>query len=223
MKYRHEVKHEINMADMFTVRQRVNAVMKKDGNAPDGKYFIRSLYFDTSADTALREKIDGVNKREKFRLRMYNMDASFIRLERKMKENGLTAKQSCVITRKEAEKLIAGDYWDEENEERELMKLFLKKARTTGLKARTIVDYDREAFCYPAGNVRITLDYNIRTGMNATDFLNEDVLTVPASDGNIVLEVKWDEFLPEFIAHAVALNSRRPGAFSKYAACRIYG
>lgn len=94
--------------------------------------------------------------------------------------------------------------------------------QTEGIAPKTIVDNTREPFIFPAGNVRVTLDYNIRSGMRCTDFLNPDCVTVPVSDP-IILEVKWDAFLPDIIRDAVALSDRREGAFSKYAACRIYG
>lgn len=94
---------------------------------------------------------------------------------------------------------------------------------TEGLRPKTIVDYMREPFTYGPGNVRVTLDYDIRTGLSCVDFLNPDCPTIPAGDDKIILEVKWDEFLPDIIRDAVQLDNRRVGAFSKYAACRIYG
>ena len=108
MKYRHEWKHEINYADLLTLRLRLSAVMKRDEHAIGGIYRIRSLYFDNLSDKALREKIDGVNVREKFRIRYYNGDASFIVLEKKSKITGLCAKDSCRITEDEAQKLVDG-------------------------------------------------------------------------------------------------------------------
>ena len=109
MKYRHEWKHEINYADLLTLRMRLSAVMKRDEHAIGGIYRIRSLYFDNLSDKALREKIDGVNIREKFRIRYYNGDASFIVLEKKSKINGLCAKESCRITEDEAQKIVDGN------------------------------------------------------------------------------------------------------------------
>ena len=97
MDFRHEWKHEINICDMIAVRQRLRAVAKTDGNSVDGRYKIRSLYFDSPSDKALREKIDGVNRREKFRIRYYNDDTSFIHLEKKSKINGLGKKDKAVI------------------------------------------------------------------------------------------------------------------------------
>ena len=95
--------------------------------------------------------------------------------------------------------------------------------KSKGLRPKTIVDYTREPFIYAPGNVRVTLDYNIRTGLGCTDFLNEACVTVPAGDAPIILEVKWDGFLPDIIRDAVQLGSRRAAAFSKYAQCRVYG
>lgn len=83
MDYRHEVKHEISYGDMLALRQRLSAVMYPDPHTVDGRYYIRSLYFDNLADKALREKIDGVNIREKFRIRCYNGDTGFMRLEKR--------------------------------------------------------------------------------------------------------------------------------------------
>lgn len=224
MDFRHEWKHEINMSDMITIRQRLRAVAKLDSHSINGKYEIRSLYFDNLYDTALREKIDGVNMREKFRIRYYNGDTSFIALEKKCKVNGLCQKFEVQITAEEAQKIVDGDYTWMIESERPLVKELYSKILAKGLRPKTIVDYTREPYTYPAGNVRITLDYNIRTGLQCTDFLNPKCLTVPAGDESpIILEVKWDEFLPSIIRDAVQLEGRRSSAFSKYAICRIYG
>jgi hypothetical protein len=105
-----------------------------------------------------------------------------------------------------------------------LVQEFYSKIISEGLKPKTIVDYDREPFVFDAGHVRVTLDYNIRTGLHCTDFLNPDCITVPAGDAStIILEVKWDNFLPTIIRDIVQLESRDASAFSKYASCRIYG
>ena len=121
---RHEDKHVISYSDMITIRQRLSAVAGTDKNAIDGKYRIRSLYFDTPTDKALREKISGVDVREKFRIRYYNFDTSFIRLEKKSKFNGLGEKAMAALTSEECERIVAGDIvffrfgWDEKWQDR---------------------------------------------------------------------------------------------------------
>lgn len=223
MQFRHEWKHEINVSDMIAIRQRLSCVAKQDEHAADGRYVIRSLYFDNLTDKALREKLDGVNIREKFRLRLYNNDDSLIRLEKKSKWNSLCSKEQEILSRHDTEFILNGHLQLFPIPKGTLREELSLKMRSQGLMPKTIVEYTREAFTYAPGNVRVTLDYNIRTGLDGTDFLNPDCILIPAGDAPIILEVKWDTFLPQIIRDAVQLDGRRTGAFSKYAACRIYG
>ena len=197
--------------------------MKPDPNAVDGKYFIRSLYFDTPTDTALREKLDGVNRREKFRIRYYNHDTTVIHLEKKSKLSGLGNKQSAPLTAQQAQQIVDGDLDWMLSSPHGLIRELYAKMQTRQLKPKTIVDYVREPFVFGPGNVRVTIDYDIRTGLGCTDFLDPNCPTVPAGDAPILLEVKWDGFLPDIIRAAVQLDGRQVSAFSKYAQCRIYG
>ena len=222
MDYRHEWKHEINVSDMIAIRQRLRAVAKPDSHAADGKYLIRSLYFDNIADKALREKLDGINRREKFRIRYYNNDPSLIHLEKKSKWNGLGSKQSVDLTAEEAQAIVDGRLDWMMNSGQPLVQELYIKMQSQGLRPKTIVDYIREPFVYAPGNVRVTLDYDIRTGLRSVDFLNPDCVTIPAGDAPIILEVKWDAFLPSIIRDIVQLEGRHTSAFSKYAICRIY-
>lgn len=223
MNYRHEWKHEIDYGDMLVLRRRLSAVMKQDKHAVDGKYFIRSLYFDNTSDKALREKLDGVNIREKFRIRCYNNDISSVYLEKKSKVNGLCLKNSVKLSAEQAQAIAKSDYGWMAGSGIPLIQELYSKINSQGLRPKTIVDYVREPFVFPAGNVRVTIDYNIRTGIGCTDFLNPDCVTVYAGNAPIILEVKWDEFLPDIIREAVQVSNCRASAFSKYAVCRIYG
>lgn len=219
--YRHEWKHEITLPDRLVLRQRLRAAAKPDGHARDGRYFVRSLYFDNLADKALREKLDGVDRREKFRIRYYDHEVSLIRLEKKSKRSGLGRKVSAPLTAEEAGALAEGRWDWMPASGRDLVLELYSKLKSQGLRPRTIVDYTREAFIYAPGNVRVTLDYDIRTGLQCTDFLNPDCVTVPAGDAPAILEVKWDAYLPDVIRDAVQLPGRRTSAFSKYASCRL--
>lgn len=222
MKFRHEQKQEISYIDMLALRQRLKAVMKNDFHATNGRYEIRSLYFDNLNDKALREKIDGVNIREKFRIRYYDGKTSLIKLEKKSKINGLCLKESVALTIEQAKAILNGDYtWMAECEEALIRELH-SKMKHEGLRPKTIVDYIREPFVFEPGNVRITLDYDIRTGLNFADFLNDSCITIPVANNPIILEIKWDEYLPDIIKDIIQLNAGRIGAFSKYAACRMY-
>lgn len=223
IKYRHEWKHVLNTTDLLILRQRLRAIMESDPHAIDGKYHIRSLYFDNLEDKALREKIDGVNMREKFRIRLYNCNSSLINLEKKSKKNGLGTKYSAKLSAEETQKIVEGEIdWMLQSENSLIQELYCKM-RYQGMRPKTIVDYIREPFIFRPGNVRVTLDYDIRTGLHSTDLLNPDAVTIPAGDAPLLIEVKWDEFLPGIIRDAVSLPDRRVGSFSKYAQCRVYG
>ncbi len=220
--YRHEWKHILNAGDLLILRSRLRSDMESDPHTVDGKYQIRSLYFVNLDDKALREKIDGVNMREKFRIRLYNCDPSVIHLEKKSKRNGLGTKYSASLTAEEAQKIVDGDLDWMLSSDRPLLQELYCKMRYQGMRPRTIVDYTREPFIFRPGNVRVTLDYDIRTGLNCTDFLNPKTITIPAGDAPLLVEVKWDEFLPSIIRDAVSVPDRRVGSFSKYAQCRVY-
>ena len=220
--YRHEWKHAITYADLLAIRQRMSAITTPDPHTIDGKYLIRSLYFDNLYDKALREKIDGVNAREKFRIRYYNLDPTIIHLEKKSKLNGLGTKYSASLSAEEAQKIVDGNIdWMLHSPHSLIQELYCKM-RYQGMRPMTIVDYTREPFIYGPGNVRVSFDYDIRTGLRCTDFLDPDCVTVPAGDAVIILEVKWDAYLPSIIRDAVQTPGRRVCAFSKYAQCRIY-
>lgn len=250
MQYRHETKIAINMSDAIAIRQRMRAIAQIDPHAEpepidphaevtrgaqpsshaqpsphaqSGSYLIRSLYFDTPTDRALREKIDSVNKREKYRIRMYNNDTSFIQLEKKSKINGLGTKCKAKLSAQEVERILCGEVDWMLNSDRPLVQELYAKWQGQLLRPKTIVQYRREPFVYAPGNVRVTIDSDLRTGIYSLDFLNPDCSLVPVGDTPAVLEVKWDNFLPGIIKDAVQLGGRRGAAFSKYAASRIYG
>ncbi|MBR5288108.1 MAG: polyphosphate polymerase domain-containing protein [Clostridia bacterium] len=224
MIYRNELKHVIDAGDKAAICANLRAVAKLDPHAQKkGFYQIRSLYFDNIYDQALREKIDGVNEREKFRIRYYDLDPSVIHLEKKVKRNGLGYKVSDSLTAQEAQRIVSGDTDWMPSSGRALVVELYAKMKSQGLRPKTIVDYTRIPFVYGPGNVRVTIDENIRTGLSGTDFLNPDCITVPAANGLILLEVKWDDYLPSVIRQAVQVKNRSAGAFSKYQTCRIYG
>ncbi len=225
--YRHEIKHFISLGQMAELTARLGVLMQPDPHAgPNGTYFIRSLYFDNMQDTALKEKVYGAARREKFRIRYYNRDVSFIRLEKKTKLNRLTDKQSAVITKVQCEALLAGDTSFLRTDPQPLMQELYAKMQLHGLQPRTIVDYERRTFIYPMGDTRITLDYHIRTGIHALQFLDTALPTIAcdAVEENpvCILEVKYDAFIPDFIRAAVQLDCCRQTPFSKYEISRRY-
>lgn len=222
MQFRHEAKHEISSLDMLILRQRLRAVMHTDPHAINGQYEIRSLYFDSPEDKALGEKLDGVSIREKYRIRFYNHDPSVIHLERKLKHGSLGYKAFTTLTEAQARSIADGDTAWMSRSSDEVILGFYSRIRSEGLAPKVIVDYTRVPFVFAPGNVRVTLDYNIRTALRSTDFLNPNCATIPVPESPCILEVKWDNYLPDIIRDAVQLGDRHAAAYSKYAASRMY-
>lgn len=225
LKLRHETKHDITYSEYLAIRSRLNAVAKIDKNAlSDGNYQIRSLYFDNYNDKALREKIDGAYYREKFRIRYYNNDTTVIHLEKKTKIGGLGNKQAALLSKDEVLKLLNGNIEFLKQSNHPLLVEFYSKLRFQLLKPRVIVDYTREPYIYAPGNVRVTFDTNIKSGLYSRDFFDCDLPKVNAgTQQGILMEVKYDAFLPEIIRACIQVNERTQSAFSKYAACRRFG
>ncbi|MDV0442699.1 hypothetical protein McpCs1_00410 [Methanocorpusculaceae archaeon Cs1] len=224
-KFRHELKYYINHADYLTIRQRMSTIADTDEHADEnGSYKIRSLYFDTPGDKALYEKLYGINNREKFRIRLYNDDDSFVRLEKKTKVNALTCKISAPVTRDQCEKLLVGDTDWMKNAGHALLTELYAKMRYEQLRPKTLVDYTREPFTYGPGNVRVTLDSNITTGIRTTDLFDPKMPTVSTYGVSvIILEVKYDNYLPDIIRNMIQVENRKATAFSKYAVARMFG
>jgi len=222
--YRHELKHIISISDYYAIRHRIRAIAVSDKNvAADGCYQIRSLYFDNLYDKALQEKINGVNHREKFRIRLYNGDSSLIKLEKKRKTNGLCQKDATSITKEECEAILKGDYCGLLQSGDELKQELYAKIQYQLLRPTTIVDYRREPYVYQVGNVRITFDMDIRSGLYAKNLFDTNVCSIPIMENNIIMEVKYDAFLPQIICDIIQTGRSKASAFSKYADCRIYG
>lgn len=223
--FRHELKYQVDYGSYLALRSRLRPVMKRDVHIrPDGRYLIRSIYFDNLNDKALREKVNGVNLREKFRIRCYNDDFSFLTLEKKQKCGNLTKKLSAPITEEQCRSLLKGDTaWMMESGEGLIRELYCKML-LSGLRPRVLVSYLREPYVYPAGNVRVTFDSLLRTSLWSGSFLDPPI-GAPAmkTPGDLVLEVKYDAFLPEVISDLLQIEGVRQRAFSKYGACRKFG
>lgn len=221
---RSERKFLIRYADYLALKSRLRVLLQLDRNSGEsGEYRIRSLYFDTPGDRALREKLAGVSRREKFRLRYYGDNIDLIRLEKKAKENGLGVKITCPLTAEECELLITGRTDELDTRDRGVLTELVSKMKSQGLRPRTVVDYTREAYVYGPGNVRITFDRDIRSGVSAVDFLDREIPTVPVLDpGTLVLEVKFDAYLPTAVADLLQMDTGGEMAVSKYGLCRFY-
>lgn len=221
---RTELKHEITKMDCYFLRNKLKHYMKVDPYAKkDGKYLIRSVYFDNFDNKVLTEKKEGFYQRDKFRVRLYDYNMNFLNLEKKSKRNNLTYKQKCPITAEEFERIRFGDIAWMESDSRTLIQDLYVQMVLFQVKPVTVVDYEREVFIYDQGNVRVTFDSNIRTSFRNNDLLNPDLAMVETNPEVVILEVKYDEFLADVIKYLLQLGNRKKGTYSKYQISRMFG
>lgn len=224
VKYRNELKFLINQHQYTILRQRLRNIVKYDENVGDtGEYHIRSLYFDDMDNRALHEKLGGIRDRAKYRIRIYNVEDKVIHFEKKVKKGDLIAKQKVSLTREMYESIIAGDIEVLNVPEKPLMYEIYHEMRDRMLRPKVIVDYVREPFVCHHGNVRITFDKDLRTGLHSLDMFNKDLDPIRAIDENLmILEVKFDEYIPEYIRIALQLEGLNRQSASKYVICRKF-
>lgn len=222
-KYRNEIKFIISKTMAEVLKQRLSLIMSVDNNSynSDNSYLIRSLYFDNENSDAYYEKMDGVEYRKKYRIRIYNFDDKFIRLECKYKHNNMTSKDQILIDKELCSKIINGKIDEIDLTKDNLLRQFALDYRLNRLNPSIIVDYNRVAFTYHVSDVRITFDSQIKSGMYNYNLFDKNATTYSAIDDNqMVLEVKFNEILPESIALILQTVPTFRQAFSKFATCR---
>ena len=223
---RHELKFYINDTQHFLLGKALDNVLQRDPNGDEkNEYHIRSLYFDTVFNDALMDKYDGVQNRDKYRIRIYNFSDKVIKMECKTKIGTLISKRSISIPRDLCEQLIAGDPTGLENTRSGLLGDVYREMTIHLLRPVVLVDYVREAYLHPAEEVRITFDKQLRTGMLSTDLFDPHVPTISPFDHNLmILEVKYNRMLPPYIRdilNTYCANAVQ-SAISKYTWCRRF-
>ena len=222
--FRHEYKYQCTHGQLAVERARLGALLRPDPHAgPDGRYAIRSVYFDDPEDGCLRENEDGTDPRAKYRLRIYNGSDARITLERKAKVRGMTHKDGVPVDRALAETLLAGRIPFPRPDHSPLLGRMLTDMGLRVLRPKVLVQYNRTPFVLPAGNLRITLDRQIASSQATDRFFEANVpLREVLPSGQGILEVKWDQFLPSWVYASLQLEGLQWSSFSKYYLCRIY-
>ncbi len=217
IEFRVENKYLVSDLDLAVLQQRLGAVMQQDIHQQGDCYEIRSVYFDDAWDSCMDENDAGIDCRKKYRIRTYDPVSAPIHLEIKEKQSGLTKKTACSLTREEYESIAQGGEGLTFGDRKPLNQLLLQM-RCNKMQPKVIIAYERTAFVHPSGNVRITFDRNIMASRECDSFFDERISglipILPA--GMHVLEVKYDEFLPDMIARQLELGKLRQTAFSKY-------
>lgn len=223
-KYRHELKYTVSAGQIALLRARLHGLIPRDSHVgTNGYYTISSLYFDDYDNRCFYENENGTDPREKYRIRIYNHSTQRITLERKRKERGKTLKLSCPLTLEQTRFLMEGKPLPDIDAQPPLLQALSGEMLTRGMHPVVIVEYERFPYVYALGNVRITFDTMVSSSSEIAKFLDGDYRKRPVMPtGQHLLEVKYDEYLPDFIYRALQLESLQQTAYSKYYLCRKY-
>ncbi|MFP3917481.1 polyphosphate polymerase domain-containing protein [Lysinibacillus telephonicus] len=221
-KLRHELKFYINISEYELLREKLQIVLKRDKHTVnDEGYHIRSLYFDNVYDNDLYEKNYGIYRRKKFRIRIYNHSDSVIKLEKKNRFGEMINKESLSISKDEYQRLLEWDYDFLQDKNNQTAKDFYLYMRTQHMSPKVIVDYVREAYMEDIEDVRITFDKYLSAGVNSVDIFEKNLVTVEALKYPfMIMEVKFNSYLPDYIRDILQLDSHHRSAISKYVICR---
>lgn len=221
-KLRHEFKYYISEHTYRILSQRFRNILNADENMDNEEgYVISSLYFDDIYNSALEEKISGTRFRKKYRIRIYNHSDSLIKLECKAKYDNYIGKESVIISRDEYNKILADDYDFLASRKEQICRELYCLHHTKLLKPVTVVEYRREAYVMESGNVRITFDKNISASIYSMDIFSDEYVTSEVlKQGLVVLEVKYDDFIPRYIWQMIQSVGTLKSAISKFVICR---
>lgn len=225
-RYRHEYKYPLTHGQALIENAKINAVASRDSHTgADGSYQIRSLYFDDYQNSCYMSNENGVDEREKFRIRIYNHSTERITLECKEKYRGMTHKSSSPITLSQCEKLMRGEIPSDITKEQRVLHRLAYLMAVRLMRPAVIVEYERIPYVYRMqdANVRVTFDRKILSGSDVRAFLDERIAgrgILPV--GTELMEVKFDSFLPDEIYQILQLEGLRASTFSKYYLCRKF-
>ncbi len=219
---RHEIKILIPYAEYLNLSAKIRCGAERDSHAGEkGEYFIRSLYLDDMYQTAYVTKVNGVDNRKKYRIRCYDLSDEVIKFERKNKYNSRIQKVSFSMTRGQYDAFMNEEYDFLRDIDHPLAREVYLLTQTVRLAPSVIVDYDREAYIYPISNTRITFDKHLRAGIDSYDIFCPDVLTMPVFQGDsVILEVKYDTYMPSHLADMISSVMGTKMALSKFCMCK---
>ena len=210
--FRHEYKYVIPYGDMLELRNKLDKVLKLDRG---GAYLVRSIYFDSPDDKDYYDKQGGEMIRKKLRLRIYDINSDTAKLEIKGKYDYHQLKESLVISKEVAKRIINGEYSDLITMDNELAKKIYVLLQS-GYRPKVIIEYDRAAYITTT-TTRITFDYNIKRSHDFEKFYTNDINYLELTNPNdVVLEVKFDRFLEPYISKILEKYTNRYQSVSKY-------
>lgn len=219
---RKEIKYIIPIEKFLAMKQKLEVMMKMDSHGKGGKYMVRTQYFDSLSDQDFFDNLQGIMEKRKIRIRIYSFDSELAKLEYKCKSGIEGRKMSLTISKAEAIEMENGKFESLLKKNEDLAKFLYVKATQNAYRPKTIVQYNRMAFSYPASDLRITFDTSIRGTVNPYGLFNENVLGSPVLTEDLgVLEIKYNYFIPSPFKDIIGEVDNVAEGISKYSISRL--
>lgn len=225
-KYRHELKYIVDEAELRVVERKLQRLLTPDPYADaNGEYVIRSVYFDDYMRSCFYCNEDGTDPREKFRIRSYDYSTKRIFLEKKRKRRTMTGKDSCPLDEETCRRMLAGDVLGDCLGRHPLLDEWIVARRTRLLRPVMLGEYVRKPYIYHLGNVRVTFDRHISASPQTGGLFEREISRVSVlPTGYHVLEVKYDDFLPDAVYQLIENGHMQQTTFSKFfLGCKALG
>lgn len=221
---RTERKYPVDTLRASSLFSRLSCVLQGDSINGTSSYLVRSLYFDTVCNDDYFDKMAGLERRKKIRLRIYDPNAQTAKLEIKEKQGNAQLKRSLLLSREQAIRIQNSDYSALKEIESPLAAELYGIMQTQCYRPVCIVEYDRIAFMNPTNDTRITLDSKIRSNEGNFSIFDPDLVTYPVSSfSETILEVKYNGFLLSYIKDMLGSLYCTESANSKYCMARKFG
>lgn len=218
---REEKKFLLSYLEFYKTKVFLEQVMISDPYNEKEGYMVRSLYFDTLDNICFNEKLDGVSKRKKIRLRIYDPSATVAYLEIKQKEGQYQEKRSLEVKKEDALELIKSNYDVLLKYKSPFALECYSLLKSENYMPKTVVEYRRLAYIAKENNIRITFDSDIRSTECNFNIFDSNLLLYPVFPKNdMVFEVKFNGFLLDYIKNFISRVEKSELSVSKYCLAR---
>jgi SPX domain protein involved in polyphosphate accumulation len=217
---RYEIKYLVPMDVRVALMHDLRRSFEYDRHSAGGNphYRVRSLYFETPMRTSYSEKLDGLSRRLKFRIRTYAENESDAPrfLEVKERCNRQILKRKTRLTEADCQALVSGRSPSALVSNEVMQEFWIHRARSS-LQPLVLIDYLRQAL-WMRGNDRVRVTFD--TGVTAAWARSLDVSSHRSrpifSRGQSILEIKFDDVLPRYLHRLIQKYSLQDLAISKF-------
>lgn len=220
---RFEFKYLVSVRQLDQIRKQIHFFANIDKHAKDldiGRYYVKSLYFDDLSYSSYFEKLAGVKKRKKLRIRTYDSDlknSSRVFLELKRRDDVVVFKDRLEGSYGEIRDLLKNSRYDLiKKRSSGTVENFFNAAFRHHVLDTVIVEYEREAyFDKNNSSFRVTIDENLRASRSfgADLLLKSDKFVLP---GYAVVEAKFNRVIPAWFGMLIKSSGLKRVSFSKY-------